>query len=81
MLLTAILDEARAREKHVVMAGVVECREASLALHRSLGFEQAGRYEHMGYKLGEWHTVVWLQRHLWRGSEMRIGPKSRPSEL
>lgn len=65
-LLSAVLDEARRMELHVVMAGVVACQEPSLALHRSLGFVEAGRYEHMGYKLGAWHDVVWLQNHLWR---------------
>ena len=65
-LLGAILEEAREREFHVVMAGIVGCQEASLALHQSLGFVEAGRYEHMGYKLGSWHDVHWYQRHLWR---------------
>ncbi len=65
-LLGAVLDEARAMGVHVVMAGVVGCQEPSLALHRSLGFVEAGRYEHMGYKFGAWHDVHWHQRHLWR---------------
>ena len=64
-LLSAILHEARAMELHVVMAGIVGCQEPSLALHRSLGFVEAGRYAHMGYKLGAWHDVHWYQRHLW----------------
>ncbi len=64
-LLSAVLDEARRMDLHIVMAGVVACQEASLSLHRSLGFVEAGRYEHMGFKLGEWHTLVWLQRRLW----------------
>jgi phosphinothricin acetyltransferase len=66
LLVGAILDEARRMDLHVVMAGVTACQEASLALHRSLGFIESGRYAHMGYKLGAWHDVVWLQRHLWR---------------
>jgi len=65
-LLAAILEEARSSDFHVVMAGIVGCQEASLSLHRSLGFVEAGRYEHMGYKLGAWHDVHWYQRHLWR---------------
>lgn len=65
-LLGAILEEARAMDLHVVMAGVVACQEASLALHRSLGFVEAGRYAHMGYKFDAWHDVHWFQRHLWR---------------
>lgn len=64
-LVSAILDEARTRELHVVMAGIVACQEPSLALHRALGFEISGTNRHMGYKLGAWHDVVYLQRHLW----------------
>lgn len=64
-LLSAIVEEARARDVQVVMAGVVACQEASLALHRSLGFEQSALNRHMGYKLGSWHDVAYLQRHLW----------------
>ncbi len=67
MLLEAILGNAKALEKQVVMAGVVGCQQASLALHRKCGFVEAGRYEHMGYKLGAWHDVHWFQHHLWRG--------------
>ncbi len=65
-LLTAIVEEARARHLHVLMAGVVMCQEASLGLHRALGFEQSALNRHMGYKLGAWHDVAYLQRHLWR---------------
>lgn len=65
-LLGAILTEAKAMNLHVIMAGIVGCQEPSLALHRSLGFVEAGRYEHMGYKLGAWHDLHWHQRHLWR---------------
>ena len=65
-LLTAVLNEAKRLGVHVVMAGVVACQEPSLALHRSLGFERSALNLHMGYKLGEWHDVAYLQRHLWR---------------
>ena len=46
------------------MAGVVACQEPSLALHRSLGFEQAALNRHMGYKLGQWHDVASFQHAL-----------------
>jgi L-amino acid N-acyltransferase len=65
-LLNAILDEARAIGKHVVMAGVVDCQIASIRLHESLGFERSALNRHMGFKLGEWHDVALLQQHLWR---------------
>lgn len=65
-LLGGIVEEARALGKHVVMAGVTNCQEPSLALHESLGFERSALNRHMGFKLGEWHDVAYLQRHLWR---------------
>jgi L-amino acid N-acyltransferase YncA len=68
-LLGAILDEARTLNVHVVMAGIVGCQDASLALHRALGFIEAGRNEHMGFKLGAWHDVHYYQRHLWRDND------------
>ena len=66
-LLGAILAQARQLDMHVVMAGIVGCQEASIALHRSLGFVESARNLHMGYKLGEWHDVHLYQRHLWQG--------------
>jgi len=68
-LLSALLNEARASGKHVVMAGVVACQEQSLALHRKRGFEDSALHRHMGFKLGEWHDVAYLQYHLWRGQD------------
>ena len=65
-LVSAIVAEAQAREIDVVMAVVVASQAASLGLHRSLGFEDSALNLHMGYKLGSWHDVVTLQRHLWR---------------
>ncbi len=64
-LLGTILESAGALGAQVVMAGIVGCQGPSLALHRSLGFVEAGRYRHMGYKLGSWHDLHWYQRHLW----------------
>ncbi len=64
-LLGSVLEEARIRDFQVVMAGIVGCQDASLQLHRGMGFVEAGRLRHMGFKLGEWHDVHWYQRHLW----------------
>lgn len=40
---------------------------ASSALHAALGFRHAGRLERVGYKLGRWHDVVYMQRDLATG--------------
>ena len=38
--------------------------DASVRLHEALGFEQAGVYRQVGYKLGAWHDVGLWQRPL-----------------
>jgi phosphinothricin acetyltransferase len=67
-LLLAVIEAARAAGKQVVMAGVVACQARSLGLHRSVGFKDSALNRHMGFKLGEWHDVIYLQYHLWRDS-------------
>lgn len=34
--------------------------EKSIGLHTSLGFSQIGLFANAGYKLNQWHSVVWL---------------------
>ena len=44
------------------MAGMTLPNEASAGFHRALGFEPVGIYRKVGWKLGAWHDVGWLQR-------------------
>jgi L-amino acid N-acyltransferase YncA len=37
---------------------------ASVALHRSFGFREAGRLEAVGFKHGRWHDTLFMQRSL-----------------
>lgn len=37
---------------------------ASVGLHRRFGFEELGVFPRTGYKLGQWHDVVWMARRL-----------------
>jgi L-amino acid N-acyltransferase YncA len=45
-------------------AGVTLPNEASVALHRSVGFEYIGTFGAVGRKFGKWHDVAWFQRRL-----------------
>ena len=45
-------------------AGVTLPNVASVALHRSVGFEPIGVFKHVGRKFGAWHDVAWFQRRL-----------------
>jgi L-amino acid N-acyltransferase YncA len=45
-------------------AGVVIPNAASIGLHKAVGFTEVGVYHHVGFKLGKWHDVMWLERPL-----------------
>ena len=49
---------------HAVMARVVGGHEASIALHRALGFELVGVEREVGRKFGRWLDVVVMERLL-----------------
>ena len=44
-------------------AGVTQPNEASMALHRGVGFEYVGTFRSVGRKFDRWH-VAWFQRKL-----------------
>ena len=49
---------------HLVVAAVALPNSASLALHRSCGFEEVGTMREVGRKHDRWIDVTWLQRVL-----------------
>lgn len=63
-LLSDIVDWARAAGYHRLVGGVSADQPASLALHRRLGFTEAGRLEQVGRKNGRWLDLVLMMRVL-----------------
>lgn len=45
-------------------AGITLPNDASLALHRTVGFEPIGTYRNVGFKFGVWRDVAWFARPL-----------------
>jgi L-amino acid N-acyltransferase YncA len=45
-------------------AGITLPNDASVGLHRALGFTPVGIFRRVGYKNGAWHDVQWLERPL-----------------
>lgn len=45
-------------------AGIVLPNDASVGLHRALGFQPVGVFQRAGWKFGRWHDVSWWQRPL-----------------
>lgn len=48
----------------VVVAGMTLPNDASVGLHRAMGFEPVGTYRRIGFKHGAWHDVAMAQRVL-----------------
>ena len=63
-LLSALIESAREGGLWTLQAGIFRENEASLALHRSLGFREVGVRERLGRLNGVWRDVVLLELRL-----------------
>lgn len=57
-LLARLVERARNDGYHVLVGSVESGNTASIALHRKLGFEIAGRLPQIGAKFGQWLDLV-----------------------
>jgi phosphinothricin acetyltransferase len=73
-LYEALLAELRAREVHVVLAGIALPNSPSIALHESLGFAESGVLREVGWKLGRCVDVGYWTLVLSPG---RVSPPNR----
>jgi phosphinothricin acetyltransferase len=64
MLYSALLNTLREQGFVNAIAAITMPNEASIDLHESAGFQRAGVYRQVGYKLGEWHDVGLWQKTL-----------------
>ena len=72
-LYEALLARLTERGFRTAVAGMTLPNEASVGLHRALGFEPVGTYRRIGWKHGAWHDVAWVQ--------LTLGPHGEPPEL
>jgi L-amino acid N-acyltransferase YncA len=63
-LYQALLSRLGERGFRMAAAGMTLPNDASVALHRAMGFQAAGVFRRIGYKHGVWHDVAWMQRAL-----------------
>jgi L-amino acid N-acyltransferase YncA len=68
-LYEALFRRLAARGFRVAAAGMTLPNDASVGLHRALGFEPVGTYRGIGFKHGSWHDVAWAQRTLGDGQD------------
>ena len=63
-----LFDDLAARGYCQAYAGITLPNEASVGLHRALGFAPIGVFPRVGWKKGAWHDVMWLHRELLAGA-------------
>jgi L-amino acid N-acyltransferase YncA len=73
----ALLPRLVDRGFRVAMACMTLPNAASVGLHEAFGFERVGTYADVGWKLGAWHSVAWMQVRLPGGPD----PAAPPVEL
>ena len=71
----ALLRRLAERGFRMAAAGMTLPNEASVAMHRAMGFEPVGVYRRIGYKHGVWHDVAWMQRVLDGGEDPPAEPR------
>lgn len=72
LLLGALIAQCRDLGFHQMMAVIGDgANDASVGLHQALGFTMIGRARALGYKLGQWRDVVYMQRELADGRTAR----------
>jgi phosphinothricin acetyltransferase len=60
----ALLDQLSREDVHRAFGGIAQPNEASVALHKSLGYSHVGTYEEVGRKFGRFWDVAWYQKAL-----------------
>jgi L-amino acid N-acyltransferase YncA len=63
-LYTALMPMLSAKGYCNAYAGITLPNDASVALHRRLGFEAVGVFRSVGRKFGKWHDVSWWHLRL-----------------
>ena len=64
VIVDELVTAATALGKHVLIAGIDGSNEASLRLHRHMGFTEVARMHEIGRKFGRWLDLVFMQRML-----------------
>jgi L-amino acid N-acyltransferase YncA len=60
-LLRRLIDDAQARELHVLVGGIDATNAESIALHEQLGFRHSGTLTQTGFKFGRWLDLAFYQ--------------------
>lgn len=62
VLMNRLLELATELKLHSVIAGITTDQNASMELHRGLGFVEVARFKEIGFKFGKWLDVHYFQK-------------------
>jgi phosphinothricin acetyltransferase len=63
-LMARIEDHARAAGHHVMVAAITGSNTGSVRFHAALGYVQVGTMRDVGWKFGQYHDLVLMQKTL-----------------
>lgn len=63
-LYKVLLDILTAQGVHNAYGIITADNAKSIAMHERLGFHRMALFSRVGYKMGVWHDVVWMEKHL-----------------
>ena len=61
LLIRPLIESARAKGYHAIIAGIDSVNEASIRLHASFGFAEVAHFREVGYKFGRWLDLTFLE--------------------
>ena len=61
-LYRALLGALAGEPVHVALAGIIVPNDASVALHRKLGFTEVGTFHEYAVKNGQYLSSLWMER-------------------
>jgi L-amino acid N-acyltransferase YncA len=64
LLLAPLIEAARRKGLHAIIAAIDATNEASLRLHARFGFVHVGHFKQVGYKFDRWLDVIYMERLL-----------------
>jgi len=64
LLMQQLIQEAKQQQYHLMVGAIDANNQASIALHKKLGFFHAGTLQQVGFKFGRWLDLALYQRLL-----------------
>ena len=61
LLLPPLIEAAKERKLHAIIAAIDAANEVSIRLHAKFGFIEVGRFKQVGYKFDRWLDVVYME--------------------